>query len=207
MELNRSTMTNEIQQLYSEFMLKFKPPDSFCVNYIDDIDDIDDVIDLPGWGFSSTMLIIASYYGDINIVKKCIKLGADVNKMNITDRNALFFSISNGKYEITKLLLKAGADPNIRIKTYGNTNVPMIFYLYHCTGIKELIKYGALLNEFYICREFIQTDSHMYFIKILAKRRWVTIKCVTLILGIHKRAVVTANHPERLLEQGYFQEL
>ena len=111
---------------------------------------------------------------------------------------------------IAKILFKAGADPNKKIKR-GNTIMPMIFYLNNDIGIKELIKYGALINEFYkykeIIKEFMDPETCHYFIKVLAKRRWVYLKCVVLILGIHKRAVVTANHPDRLLEQGVFEEL
>jgi hypothetical protein len=46
----------------------------------------------------------------------------------------------------------------------------------------------------------------MYFIKVLAKRRWVIVKCIVLVLGIHKRAVVTANHPLRKLKRKEFEE-
>lgn len=40
--------------------------------------------------------------------------------------------------------------------------------------------------------------------KVIKKNRWVTIKCLVLILGLHSRAVVTANNPLRKLERGEF---
>ena len=104
---------------------------------------------------------------------------------------------------IVKILLEAGADPNILI-----CNTPLIFSVYMDVSFKKvdlLLRYGALIKEFYKYRTFFRKEEYSYFIKILAKRRWVTIKCVTLILGIHKRAVVTANHPDRLLQQGVFE--
>jgi hypothetical protein len=42
--------------------------------------------------------------------------------------------------------------------------------------------------------------------KVIKKNRWVKIKCIVIALSLHKRAVVTANHPLRLLERGDFNK-
>ena len=42
--------------------------------------------------------------------------------------------------------------------------------------------------------------------KVIKKNRWVIIKCIVLALSLHKRAVVTANHPDRLKQLGVFEK-
>ncbi len=182
------------------------------MDYIETINHIDDDIcnDIKPW----TILMSACQNGHIDIVKRCIRFGADVNKVDCNDSPPLYLALllhyfyKTIQLNIAKILFKAGADPNKKIKR-GNTIMPMIFYLNNDIGIKELIKYGALINEFYkykeIIKEFMDPETCHYFIKVLAKRRWVYLKCVVLILGIHKRAVVTANHPDRLKQQGVFE--
>jgi len=51
----------------------------------------------------------------------------------------------------------------------------------------------------------MKPETQTYYTKVLAKRRWVTIKCLTLVLSLHKRAVERINHPDRLFQQGYFE--
>ena len=36
--------------------------------------------------------------------------------------------------------------------------------------------------------------------------KWVLMRCSVKLLGLHKRAVVTANHPLRKLARGEFKE-
>jgi hypothetical protein len=74
-------------------------------------------------------------------------------------------------------------------------------------------KYG---DSFYICnnktleKEINHSLCHdptrgykMY--KVIKKNRWMTIKCLVLILGLHSKAVITANHPLRKLSRNEFQ--
>jgi hypothetical protein len=45
----------------------------------------------------------------------------------------------------------------------------------------------------------------IYYKKELRKEaRWKILFCATKFLGVHKRAVITANHPDRLKELGVF---
>ncbi len=46
--------------------------------------------------------------------------------------------------------------------------------------------------------------NFQYIAQKLAKRRWIFVKCYTRLLGLHQRAVITANHPNRLKKLGYF---
>jgi hypothetical protein len=79
-------------------------------------------------------------------------------------------------------------------------------------------KYGDDYYSFDICnnktleKEINHSLGHyptrgykMY--KVIKKNRWVTVKCIVIALSLHKRAVVTANHPDRLKEIGTFEEM
>ena len=60
-----------------------------------------------------TGLMVASWYGNIKIVKDLIKVGADVNARLADGRTALILAIEQGQSQCAALLIKAGADVNI----------------------------------------------------------------------------------------------
>jgi hypothetical protein len=55
-----------------------------------------------------------------------------------------------------------------------------------------------------ICINNCLRGSFEYISKKLAQRRWTFVKCYVLLLGLHQRAVVSANHPNRLKQLGVF---
>jgi hypothetical protein len=181
------------------------------INYIESINHIDDNIrdNCNPWNILMCACACTCNNGHTDILKRCISLGADVNKRDFLNQPplylALFYFYTYGprfSFSTAEILFEAGVSPNIKCE-----DIPILFYLHTGTHITTfLLKHGALTNEFYKYKEFIKPESHMYFIKVLAKRRWVVVKCIVLVLGIHKRAVVTANHPLRLLERGEFKE-
>lgn len=59
-------------------------------------------------------LIIASAEGDIDVVKKLIKSGTDVNLKDYGGKTALMYAILNSHVEITEELINAGAKVNIK---------------------------------------------------------------------------------------------
>ena len=63
-------------------------------------------------------------------------------------------------------------------------------------------------EEFYdyrcVCINYGYKDSIEYICKKLAQRRWTFVKCYCLLLGLHQRAVISANHPNRLKQLGVF---
>ncbi len=161
-----------------------------------------------------TLLLVFAMHGDSNLVEKIVKLGANLEDHDCYNRTALCFGLFNHKKHMVNSLLKAGANPNVKINTiFGLKKIPLVFYLINYRDIRVyelnlLIKHGVILSDYKLYLDNItyrKSDFFSHFFKVLAKRRWVTIKCVTLILGIHKRAVVTANHPDRLLQQGVFE--
>jgi len=191
------------QQIFEQFKIEH---DDISVHLVDTINHIDDNIYTRLE--DKSLLVYGSYWGDIDLVEKCIKLGADVNKRG-GDSPPLCWAFVLNHFDVCKMLLESGADPNVMIYSMNhNCYLPLIFnrrsfrkpkYDY----ISLLIKHGALLNEFY--KYSLEQEVHDDIIKVLAKRRWVTIKCVVLILALHKRAVERVNHPVRLFQQGYFE--
>ena len=107
---------SELQELYTEFQelynFRYISGKQYHINHIDDW------VELSGWNEDTTMLMIACYFDNMEIVKKCISLGANINKRNITGRSALFFAIVkyNSDYKVAELLLSLGADPNIKVR-------------------------------------------------------------------------------------------
>jgi len=56
-----------------------------------------------------------------------------------------------------------------------------------------------------ICINNCLRGSFEYISKKLAQRRWTFVKSIVKFLAVHQRAVVTANHPNRLKELGEFE--
>ena len=47
-------------------------------------------------------------------------------------------------------------------------------------------------------------ERFRYIAQKFAHRNWTFIKCYTRLLSLHQRAVVSANHPNRLKQLGVF---
>lgn len=84
---------------------------------------------------------------DEDDVEEAIEAGADVNKKSIADGYPLiYYSEDDDSIDIVKMLLKAGANPNIK-DDYG---VPLLSFAIDCSSdniAKLLIKSGANVNE------------------------------------------------------------
>jgi ankyrin repeat protein len=202
-------MNTELQELFNEYKSLCPENDNLYKITLENIDD--DIKDSVKW----TLLMGASYNGLDNIVKKCISLGTDVNRVNQFGTTALFLAMYSHEITTIKILLEAGANPNIKINFINNT-IPVIFLFNWFTDdsiyidiAKMLINYGAKLNEFYKYKDIYKDKYSFHMIKffkpLVIKHRWAMIKCVIKLLSVHKRAVITANHPDRLLEQGVFE--
>ena len=70
----------------------------------------------------------------------------------------------------------------------------------------EVLKNYPTLKEYRECviRE-LDPDYYVQLRKI-THRKWKILKASTKLLSLHQRAVVTANHPDRLKETGAFEE-
>ena len=163
---------------------------------------------------TSPLLTKCVQYGHIDLVERCIKLGSDLEYYDGYGRTALCWALMEGHVKIAEILLKAGANPNVKIlqSVFDSHPVPIVFYIVNAyytyrSRLNLLLKYGALIHEINKYQNFFIPTTLRCFRKILAKRRWVIIKCIVLALSLHKQAVITANHPDRLRERGEFEEL
>ena len=62
--------------------------------------------------------------------------------------------------------------------------------------------YETKLNHYYHVNN--DSNSILYRLESLARARWSLIKCAVKLLSLHKRAVITANHPIRKQLRGEF---
>lgn len=88
-----------------------------------------------------TLLIHASAYGHLSIVKLLIESNADINAKDTMGYSALHAAVSAGHISVVELLLNRGADPNA-LDAYGNGP---LFRASHQDNaiIALLLEYGA----------------------------------------------------------------
>ncbi len=161
-----------------------------------------------------SLIINCARWGYIDLVKRCINLGANLENCDDYNRTALWYALNINNFTIAETLLKAGANPNINIRYFdSNDTVPLCLWVigrdHYIKKFELLLKYGAVLtlNKY---RHIVEYYEHFLcdrFYKPIAKRRWVIVKCLTLTLSLHKRAVERVNHPERLKQAGVFEEI
>jgi len=200
-------MASKLQELFNDFVSIYYNKTNWV--FSDSISNIDDVVVKDDF-YQGTMLNTAAYNGNNDIVKRCIALGADVNKADCVNRTPLYYALLNEYRESAELLLQAGADPNVKVN-FAKDQSPfliVLFWIGDITDIKLLLKYGMLTNEMCKYRDrliYLDYEDRVCFKKILAKRRWVYVKTAVKVLSLQKRAVITANAPERLRLLGTFE--
>ncbi|KAJ4789800.1 ankyrin repeat family protein [Rhynchospora pubera] len=84
-----------------------------------------------------TPLMVAAQCGQASAVKVLLQHHADVNHATITDDTPLFCSVRAGSLECTKLLIKAGADLNLKCP------LAMAVHMQSVEIIKCLLEAGA----------------------------------------------------------------
>jgi ankyrin repeat protein len=72
--------------------------------------DIDQEVKLSGW----SNLHKATIDGDLMLVRRLIRAGADVNERDSMGRTALHYAASDGNLEIMRFMIRAGVDESIR---------------------------------------------------------------------------------------------
>ncbi|MFT9057398.1 MAG: ankyrin repeat domain-containing protein, partial [Ethanoligenens sp.] len=84
-----------------------------------------------------TLLISASYYNRIQVVRRLIELGADVNAQNKNGYTALHVAAEKNFGHLGKILLENGADANAT-DFFGNT--PLAKAVYNFYGDQSFIR-------------------------------------------------------------------
>lgn len=96
--------------------------------------------------FKVDALIVDSGKGKISEVKGYIQTGVNINGTDSRGNSALMFAANYGQYEIAKLLLENGANPNQKNFSEGFTPIFDAIKNSHYEVVKLLIEYGADLN-------------------------------------------------------------
>lgn len=96
----------------------------------------------------NTLLVIASCYGNFDIVKILLEKGADPNVQNVDGTTPLATSSRLERDEIVKELLINGADPNVKDK-FGDTPLDILTNRYGISSstMNILIRGGAVINK------------------------------------------------------------
>ncbi len=92
-----------------------------------------------------TPIMRATELGKVNKVKELIKLGANVDSIDVTGRSALFLAVQHNNYEITEALLLAGANPAVRVM-HGWSLMHMAALTADLKLVKLLVKHNVPLN-------------------------------------------------------------
>jgi hypothetical protein len=97
-------------------------------------------------GGNNNQLYTASENGNVELVKKLLEQGDDVNKVNNNGETPLYIASRNGHIEVVKILLAAGADIN---KANNNGATPLLIASQngHIEVVKVLLKAGADINK------------------------------------------------------------
>ena len=171
---------------------------------------IDSEYDIHG----NTLLHLAAFQQRVGIVSQLLQLGANPNVVNKANKTPLYLGLDNTL--VIDELIKYSANVNACVCW---DNMPLVFYLvedFDTLELRRFVEAGILINiknkQGQSLRNFAEnvtsSSSRLmkYIRKIFAKRRWKMIKCVTKFLAVHQRAVISANHPLRLLELGIFEK-
>jgi len=106
------------------------------------LETVADIDHLSGDGFSA--LHLASFFGSLGTAELLIEKGANVNihAGNMSDLRPLHSACVSGQDPIVNLLLKAGAEPDVR-QTGGYTPLMMAASLGNRPVVGLLLEYGA----------------------------------------------------------------
>jgi hypothetical protein len=161
----------------------------------------------PNQSFYNNILVEPISYACESGNIKFAKLLLEYNVRDLT--RGLYFSIKRHNCELISLLLKNGANINTKYGPYSHSHSLLDYYVIHfditydIPSLKSILSYKPILSkEDRIILKHYTPEIYSEFIR----RKWTPIRCAVKFLGLHQRAVVSANHPLRKLERGEFKE-
>jgi hypothetical protein len=131
--------------------------------------------------FWTSPLIFAAHYGDTQIVEELIRVGYDVNAVDVTGNSPLM--MASGQYqeyaEITKTLVEHGAKVSY-FSPFGYSPLTAAIFSRNVSVVKYLIQKGALNNSYpYQCDkqpEYLAANAHnQEIITLISKSLHVSI--------------------------------
>lgn len=103
---------------------------------------------------------------DINKLQELIDSGQDVNKKSEYGATALTFAVEKNNMEAVKMLLKNGADPNVRDLFYQSTPFEWAFYENNAELIELMIDHGADVNVDWLLPQSVR-ENQINTVKLL----------------------------------------
>jgi ankyrin repeat protein len=171
-------MSNVNKDLFQE--LKQRNPDIEKITYLINNPSFDiNYEDRQG----KTLLMLASEYGLVEVVKMLLTMGANPNDRNSVGRTPIMFASVEGHKEVVELLLSSGANPNDKDK-YGNSPILWASGNGHKEVVELLLSNGANPND--------KDDLKNTPIMLASKKNYLDIVLILLIKG--------ANIPENIDE-------
>lgn len=159
----------------------------------------------PNQSLYNNMLVTPISYACESENIKFAKLLLEYNARDLI--NAFFISIKQHNCEFISLLLKNGV--NVNTKFRPDSGCLLDYYTLYFSpsrdipSLKSILSYKPILSkEDRIIFKHYASEVYSEFIR----RKWTPIRCAVKFLGLHQRAVVSANHPLRKLERGEFKE-
>ncbi len=108
-------------------------------------------------GLGFTPLMKVARYGETKVVEFLLRNKSEVNAKADMGETALFRTIDVNKYDNAKILIKFGADPNIKETSQDWAPLPCASYYGNLRLVKLLIDSGAEIN---VTGKYDQTSLH-----------------------------------------------
>jgi hypothetical protein len=144
-----------------------------------------------------------------NFTRECFKLNPKIRRIHylfdesyLTLQNLVLSISLYGRIEVLKCLLDLGFSTE-RVDYNGSTPLMISIMCGWNVCTRLLIERGANVyavnNNGFSVRQIEQRYSRFDTVKdTIMRRRWNVIRAAVKFLGLHSRAVVTANHPSRI---------
>jgi ankyrin repeat protein len=83
----------------------------------------------------------------VPLVKRLLNAGADVNATDLAGRTALFYTLEDNNIDVAKILLDAGANPNIHLEGRGSAEGDSMAAQQGATPLMEALWWYSLTND------------------------------------------------------------
>ncbi len=135
----------------------------------------------------------------INHAKLLVEYGAKLDLRSTRD-NTILHEVSDACHELIPFFIQKGADLNAE-NQYNDTPLSYALRWQKFQVAIELLKHKPKMSK--DCLYLLKCRMPIVYSRWI-RTKWILIKCAMKLLSLHKRAVITANHPLRKFERGEF---
>ena len=130
----------------------------------------------------------AAREGDVTTLKSLLADGMPVDVKTEFDCTALYFAASSNRTEAMHVLLKAGADVNVRDNSYGFTAISMASWLGHAEAVQVLLDAEANRDDAIGGLYAATGNGHLETVDALLKSLKLEAEQLTGVLATAQRA-------------------